>query len=106
MFKQVETIKQQSNAFSGDSDENQCTDVQTKVNSFISELNEFKQNVAKLFSGRDLTKCLLNLSVIKETKMAEETFKKLNDQMKVANRFFKILNFLTLKKKKFYYKRS
>ena len=43
MFKQVETIKQQPKAFNGNSEENQSMDVQSKVNSFISEnfIDEF-----------------------------------------------------------------
>ncbi len=55
-----------------------------RIKSFTSLLEDFKQSVNKLFSGKDLTKCLLNLSVIKDTKMTEERFKKLKDETQVS----------------------
>lgn len=55
-----------------------------KVKEFNQEVEEFKANVAKLFSGKDLSKQLLNLSIIKETKKLEDTFNKLVNEMKVS----------------------
>jgi hypothetical protein len=55
-----------------------------RIKSFTNQLEDFKQSVNKLFSGKDLTKCLLNLSVIKDTKMTEERFKKLKDETQVS----------------------
>ncbi len=54
-----------------------------RVREFMSEFDEFRTNVAKLFSGKDLSKQLLNLSIIKDTKKMEQTYLKLIDEMKV-----------------------
>ncbi len=53
------------------------------IQNFTTHLNDFKQNINKLFSGKDLTKCLLNLSVIKDTKIAQDRFDKLMNEIKV-----------------------
>lgn len=55
----------------------------TRIKSFAAELSEFKENFNKLFNGKDLAKCLLNLSVIKDTKAAAEVVKKISEEMKV-----------------------
>ena len=55
-----------------------------RIKSFAAELNEFRENFNKLFNGKDLAKCLLNLSVIKDTKSAEEIIKKISEEMKVS----------------------
>ena len=56
------------------------------IQNFTVELNDFKQNVNKLFSGKDLSKCLLNLSVIKDTKISQERFNKL--EIKVCFNYY------------------
>lgn len=56
-----------------------------RLDAFVKELNEFESNFNKLFNGKDPANFMQKLSVIKETKNAEETFKKLNEEMKVSN---------------------
>lgn len=55
------------------------------IEEFCKELEELKGNVVKLFNGKDLSKHLLNISVIKETKKLDEVYKKLNEEMKTLN---------------------
>jgi hypothetical protein len=62
-----------------------------RVRDFIGELDEFRTNVAKLFSGKDLSKQLLNLSIIKDTKKMEQTYLSLIDEMKVNIFYLEII---------------
>ena len=73
MLKTVQTSKPVDDGLSTDG----------RIKSFAAELCEFKENFNKLFNGKDLAKCLLNLSVIKDTKAAEEGIKKISEEMKV-----------------------
>lgn len=62
------------------------TDIYERVRNFTNELEDFKASVAKvtkLFKDKDSTKKLVNISVIKDTKRAEEKMKKLDEEYKV-----------------------
>ena len=62
------------------------TDIYERVRDFTNELEDFKASVAKvtkLFKDKDSTKKLVNISVIKDTKRAEEKMKKLDEEYKV-----------------------
>ena len=54
-----------------------------RVDSFIKELGEFKVTLSN-FDGKDPANFLPNLTVVKLTNAIEETFKKLNEEMKVT----------------------
>ena len=58
-------------------------DTNARIREFSRELDEFKVNVNKLFNGKDLSKELVNLSIIKETKNIIEKYNKINEDMKV-----------------------
>ena len=66
-------------------------DLATRVRLFATEVDELKQSVAKLFNGKDISKCLINLTVIKETKMTEQNFAHLNAEMKVRIKVIHII---------------
>ena len=60
----------------------------TLINSFDKEIEDLKQNVSKLFqNGLDIKKNIARFSVIKETKLTQETYEKLNETMKVKHWF-------------------
>jgi hypothetical protein len=61
----------------------QGADTNARIREFCRELDEFKVNVNKLFNGKDLSKELVNLSIIKETKKIIEKYNKINEDMKV-----------------------
>ena len=54
----------------------------SRVRGFTAELDEFKTSVAKLFGGKDLSKQLLSLGIVKDTKKTEEAYLKLIGEMK------------------------
>jgi len=60
------------------------TDLNQKLAEFSGEFDAFKANVNKLFKGKDLSKSLLNLSIIKKTKAIESEYIKINNEFKVS----------------------
>jgi len=67
-------------------DDNMST--KERIDSFTNELNEFKVSVCSFFNEEDPANFLSKLSVVKDTKAAEEIFKTLNEEMKVYKRVF------------------
>jgi hypothetical protein len=69
-------------------------DISTQIKVFDAEITDFKNKVSKLFGDKDLSKDLVKLSIIKDTKAAEVDYQKINTQIQVKKHFIFLFFFI------------